>query len=226
MTESKPLVVLTRTTRFMRLVASSFRVIFRVVSRVRVEGLELAPRSGPLIVVANHTTVADPPLVAAWLQPALGRPIQFMAKEQLFATALRPVLRVFGAVRVRAGGSDVEAYRAGLSVLHGGGVLGLFPEGTRSADGIIAAPHIGAAMLAARSGVRVLPIGVSGGHRLLPPGARLPRFGVRLTLRVGAPFSVTLDSALDRRAAVEAAADAIMDRVAALVEPDQRPRAS
>jgi 1-acyl-sn-glycerol-3-phosphate acyltransferase len=219
-----PVVVLTRTTPFMRLVAAAFRLVFRLVARVRVEGLELAPRSGPLIVVANHTTIADPPLVAAWLQPALGRPIQFMAKEQLFASALRPLLRIFGALRVRAGGSDVEAYRAGMWVLRGGGVLGLFPEGTRSADGVVAEPRAGVALLAARSGVSVLPVGVSGGRRLLPPGARLPRYGVRLTLRVGELFTVTLDPALDRRAATEAAAETIMRRVAALVEPEQRGR--
>jgi len=219
-----PVVVLTRTTLFMRIVAAGFRLAFRLVARVHVEGLQHAPRSGPLLVVANHTTVADPPFVAAWLQPALGRPIQFMAKEQLFASRLRPILRIFGAVRVRAGGSDVEAYRAGLTVLRGGGVLGLFPEGTRSPDGVIAMPHAGAALLAARSGVTVLPVGVSGGHRLLPMGRNLPRLGIQLILRVGEPFTVTLDPSVERRAATEAASEAIMRRVAALVEPEQRGR--
>jgi 1-acyl-sn-glycerol-3-phosphate acyltransferase len=216
--------VLLRTTLFMRLVAAGFRLAFRVLTRMHVEGLGHAPRSGPLLVVANHTSAADPPLVAAWLQPALGRPIQFMAKEQLFASALRPLLRIFGAVRVRAGGSDAEAYRAGLTVMRGGGVLGLFPEGTRSPDGVIAEPHAGAALLAARSGVAVLPVGISGGQRLLPTGVTLPRFGTHLTLRIGEPFTITLDPALERRAATEAAADAIMRRIAALVDPDQRGR--
>jgi 1-acyl-sn-glycerol-3-phosphate acyltransferase len=208
----------------MRLVAAGFRVLFRAAARVDVQGLELAPRSGPLLVVANHTSIADPPFVAAWLQPALGRPIQFMAKEQLFGSPLRPLLRAFGAVRVRAGGSDVEAYRAGLAVMRGGSVLGLFPEGTRSATGVMAEPHAGVALLAARSGVPVLPVGISGGQRLLPPRARLPRLGVHLRLRVGEPFTVTLDRSLERREATEAAADQIMRRVAALVEPGQRGR--
>jgi 1-acyl-sn-glycerol-3-phosphate acyltransferase len=216
--------VMTRTTLFMRVVAAGFRLVFRAAARVRVEGLEHAPRTGPVLVVANHTTIADPPFVAAWLQPALGRPIQFMAKEQLFSSPLRPLLRAFGAVRVRAGGSDVEAYRAGLAVMRGGSVLGLFPEGTRSDDGVIAEPHAGVALLAARSGVPVLPVGISGGQRLLPPGARLPRVGVRLRLRVGEPFTVSLDPMLQRRAATKAAADVIMRRIAVLVEPEQRGR--
>jgi 1-acyl-sn-glycerol-3-phosphate acyltransferase len=208
----------------MRLVAAGFRLAFRVAARMHVDGLERVPRSGPLLIVANHTTAGDPPLVAAWLQPALGRPIQFMAKEQLFGSVLRPLLRIFGAVRVRAGGSDVEAYRAGLLVLRGGGVLGLFPEGTRSPDGVIGAAHAGAALLAARSGVTVLPVGISGGQRLLPTGVTLPRFGAHLTLRVGEPFTVSLDTSLERRAATEAAAEGIMRRIAALVDPDQRGR--
>ncbi|MGH3073359.1 MAG: lysophospholipid acyltransferase family protein [Gaiellales bacterium] len=216
--------VLTRLTPFKRLVAAGFRLLFRAVARVRVEGLEHVPRSGPLLIVANHTTIADPPFVAAWLQPALGRPIQFMAKEQLFSSPMRPLLRAFGAVRVRAGGSDVEAYRAGVAITHGGGVLGLFPEGTRSRDGVMAEPHAGVALLAARSGVPVLPVGVSGGQRLLPLGARLPRLGVRMRLRVGEPFTVTLDRGLDRRAATRAAADRIMGSIAKLVDPEQRGR--
>ena len=216
--------VLTGITLFKRIVAAGFRLLFRAVARVRVEGLEHVPRSGPLLVVANHTTIADPPFVAAWLQPALGRPIQFMAKEQLFGSPLRPLLQAFGAVRVRAGGSDVEAYRVGVALLRGGGVLGLFPEGTRSPTGVMAKPHAGVALIAARSGVPVLPVGISGGQRLLAPGARLPRFGVRLRLRVGQPFLVTLDRSLERRQATQAAADGIMGRIAALVEPEQRGR--
>lgn len=220
----EPIVVLTRTTPFMRCLAAAFRFLFRAVARVRVEGLENAPRSGPVLLVANHTTNADPPLVAAWLQPALGRPIQFMAKEQLFVPLFLPLLRRYGAIFVRAGGSDVEAYRAGLTVLRGGGVLGLFPEGTRSPDGRLGEAHPGAALLALRSGAAVLPVGVSGGQRFLGRHARLPSFGTRLVIRVGEPFTVTPIPATERRDATAAVADEIMRRISALVDVDQRGR--
>lgn len=220
----EPLVTLTRTTFGMRLMAGTFRFLFRAFARVRVHGLDDVPRSGPLIVVANHTTLADPPLVAAWLQPALGRPLQFMAKEQLFAFPLAPILRMYGAILVKAGGSDVEAYRAAVTVLRGGGVVAIFPEGTRSLDGAMREPHAGVALLAARSGAPILPVGVSGGHRLLPPGRSWPVYGTRLTIRVGRPFTVALDPTLDRRAATKAATDAIMSRIAVLVDADQRGR--
>src|SRR3990172_7131431 len=159
----EPLMTLTRTTLAMRLMAFALRCLFRAVARVRTSGLEDLPRTGPLIVVANHTTLVDPPLVAAWLQPALGRPIQFLAKEQLFVPLMRPILRMYGAIVVRAGGSDVEAYRAAVTVLRGGGgVVAIFPEGTRSLDGVMREPHAGVALIAARSGAPILPVGVSG----------------------------------------------------------------
>ena len=219
-----PLVTLTRTTPAMRLMAAGFRFLFRAFARVRTSGLEGLPQTGPLLVVANHTTLVDPPFVAAWLQPALGRPLQFLAKEQLFTPLLSQVLHLYGAILVKAGGSDVDAYRAAVTVLRAGGVVSVFPEGTRSLDGVMIEPRAGIALIAARTGAPILPVGISGGHRFLPSGRTLPAFGTRLTLRVGRPFTVTLDPALDRRAATEAATDEIMRRIAALIDADQRGR--
>jgi 1-acyl-sn-glycerol-3-phosphate acyltransferase len=222
--DREPLVTLTRTTFGMQLMAGGFRFLFRAFARVRTSGLDDLPRSGPLIVVANHTSNIDPPLVAAWLQPALGRPLQFLAKEQLFVPVLRPILRMYGAIVVRAGGSDVEAYRAAVTVLRGGGVVSIFPEGTRSLDGVMREPHAGVALIAARSGATILPVGISGAHRFLPPRRTLPVYGTQMIIRVGEPFSIQLDPTLDRRAAIHAATDQIMGRIAALVDPDQRGR--
>ena len=219
-----PVVALTRTTLVMRLMAVGLRFLFRAFARIRPSGLEDLPQSGPLIVVANHTTLVDPPFVAAWLQPALGRPLQFLAKEQLFTPTLSPILRMYGAIPVKAGGSDVDAYRAAVSVLRGGGVVSVFPEGTRSLDGVMIEPRAGIALIAARTGAPILPVGISGGHRFLPSGRTLPAFGTRLTLRVGRPFTISLDPTLDRRAATHAATDEIMSRIAALVDADQRGR--
>jgi 1-acyl-sn-glycerol-3-phosphate acyltransferase len=217
-------------TPFKRGLAASIRAVARSLARVRVVGAEALPREGPLIVVANHLSNLDPILVAAWLQPALGRPIHFMAKEQLFRWPLAPLLRAYGTILVRAGGRDVEAYRAGLDVLERGGVLGIFPEGTRSRSGAMQEALPGAAMLALRGGVPILPVGLTGTDRLLGRGSWIPRIGCRVTIRVGQPFRLDAGTpvagssapAPDRRAAIHAGTDRIMSSIAALL-PQDRP---
>jgi 1-acyl-sn-glycerol-3-phosphate acyltransferase len=200
------------------------RFILSALARVRVSGLENLPTEGPLIVVANHMSNADPPLVAGWLTPALGRQMHILAKEQIFVPVIGGILRRLGATPVRAGGSDIEAYRVARAVLDGGEVLCIFPEGTRSHTGALSEPKPGVAMLATRSGVQVLPVGVSGTDRFLGRGQRFPRLGTHIELRVGRPFTLRLDSTLPRRQAIKAASDEIMRRIAALVDERHRGR--
>ncbi|HXR27098.1 MAG TPA: lysophospholipid acyltransferase family protein [Candidatus Baltobacteraceae bacterium] len=223
--------VLGSTSPFLRLASIVLRGVFGAVARVRYEGPAALVRTGPLLLVANHTSNIDPPLVAAWLQPRLGRPIQFLAKEQLFVPALRPLLEHAGAILVRAGGSDVQAYHDALVVLRGGGIVGLFPEGTRSADGLLGEARPGVALLAMRAGVPILPVAISGAQRFLPREGRIPRWGTRITIRVGEPFSIgaadataRAGGAVQRRRRTEAATTEIMVRLAALLAPAQRGR--
>jgi len=208
-------------TRFAALVA---RAVLSVLARVRVEVDGELPKEGPLIVVANHMSNADPPLVAGWLTPKLGRQMHVLAKEGLFVPVVGFVLRQLGATPVRSGGSDMEAYRVARGFLDRGEILCIFPEGTRSPDGVIAEPKPGVAMLATRTGVPILPIGISGSDRFLGRGARFPRIGARITLKVGRPFTVTLDTSIPRREAIQKASDEIMSRVAALVDESHRGR--
>lgn len=229
--ERGPVRVLRSTSPFLRLASLVLRGVFGSVARIRYEGPATLPRVGPLLLVANHTSNIDPPLVAAWLQPRLGRPIQFLAKEQLFVPALRPLLDHAGAILVRAGGSDVQAYHDALMVLRGGGIVGLFPEGTRSLDGRLGEAHPGVALLALRAGVPILPVGISGAQRFLPREGRVPAFGSRITIRVGEPFAIGdapsdagATTAAGRRRRTEAATTGIMTRLAALLEPAQRGR--
>ena len=209
---------------FQRAVALLVRLSLSAVARIRVEGLEHVPRGGPLIVVANHVSNADPPLVGAFLLPALGRPLHWLAKEPLFRGPVGAFLRAQRVYPVRAGGSDVDAYRTARGVLERGGVMIIFPEGTRSPDGRLSEARPGVALLAWRTGVPVLPVGVVGAQRFLSRGARLPRFGAPLAVRVGPPFLVELDRSLPRRKAVARATDALMGRIAALLPPEQRGR--
>ena len=229
--ERSPVRVLRSTSLFLRLASLVLRGVFGAVARVRYEGPATLPQAGPLLLVANHASNIDPPLVAAWLQPRLGRPIQFLAKEQLFVPALRPLLGHAGAILVRAGGSDVQAYHDALVVLRGGGVVGLFPEGTRSLDGLLGEAHPGVALLAMRAGAPILPVGVSGAQRFLPREGRFPALGTRITIRVGEPFTVGgadegagQGGAAQRRQRTQAATAEIMAHLAALLAPAQRGR--
>jgi 1-acyl-sn-glycerol-3-phosphate acyltransferase len=229
--ERSPVHVLTSTSPFLRLASLVLRGVFGAVARVHYEGPPTLPQAGPLLLVANHTSNIDPPLVAAWLQPRLGRPIQFLAKEQLFVPALRPLLDHAGAILVRAGGSDVQAYHDALVVLRGGGIVGLFPEGTRSIDGLLGEAHPGVALLALRAGVPILPVGISGAQQFLPRAGRVPAFGTRITIRVGEPFRIDsgeaepgASGAAQRRGWTDAATAKIMTRLGALLAPSQRGR--
>jgi 1-acyl-sn-glycerol-3-phosphate acyltransferase len=200
------------------------RFILRALARVTIETTGELPKDGPLIVVANHLSNADPPLVAGWLTPMLGRQLQILAKAGLFFWPMGPIIRRLGATPVRAGGSDIEAYRVARDVLDKGGVLCVFPEGTRSLDGVMGEAKPGVAMLATRSAAPVLPVGVSGTDKLLGRGARFPRIGARVTVRIGQPFTVTLDPSQPRRAAMHAASDEIMRAIAALTDERHRGR--
>jgi 1-acyl-sn-glycerol-3-phosphate acyltransferase len=209
-----------------RIAAALARFGLSALARVHVELDGELPKEGPLIVVANHLSNADPPLVAGWLTPRLGRQLHILAKESLFVGPIGAILRQLGATPVRSGGSDIEAFRVALGVLDRGEVLCIFPEGTRSGDGKLAQAKPGVAMLATRSGVPILPVGVSGTDRFLGRGGRFPRIGSRITLRVGRPFVVALDPTLPRRESIQRASDEIMSHIAELVDQRHRGRYS
>jgi 1-acyl-sn-glycerol-3-phosphate acyltransferase len=207
-----------------RIAAALCRLMLRLGARVTIQVDGEIPSDGPLIVVANHISFADPPFVAGWLTALLGRQMHILAKRGLFKPVVGTVLRWLGAVPVKSGGSDVEAYRVARGVLDRGEVLCIFPEGTRSWNGALIEPKPGVAMLATRLGTPILPVGVSGTDALLGRGRRLPRLRAPIRLHVGRPFTLTLDPALSHRAAMNAASDELMRHIAALIDERHRGR--
>jgi len=200
------------------------RLVLRLGARVTVEIDGELPQHGPLIVVANHISAADPPLVAGWLTKLLGRRLHILAKETLFVGPVGWFLRSQGVTAVKRGGSDIEAYRAAKAVLDRGDVLCIFPEGTRSFDGVLAEPKPGVAMLATRESVPILPVGISGSDWFLGRGKALPRLRAPIRLHIGKPFTLELDPGKPRRAAMNAASDELMRRIAELVDERHRGR--
>ena len=213
-----------------RLFAFGARLLVQALTlgRVRVDGLDRLradPRlRGPVIAVANHVSNVDPPLVGGWLAAGLERRLAFLAKEQLFRGRIGGFMRSQGMIPVRAGRSDVDALRQARSVLERGGVVVVFPEGTRSPDGVIGEAFPGAAMLAARPDAWIVPVGVIDTDLLMPRGSRLPRFGTRVTVAFGEPFQLTLDPSLHRRESLAAGSEELMAHIAALLPERQQGR--
>ncbi len=159
--------------------------VLRLYFRGRVYGTEHVPRSGPLIVVANHASDFDPPILSC----AVRRPVSYMAKEELFKVpVLSQAIKLYGAYPVKRGSADRSAIREALKQLEQGWAVGIFLQGTRTADGSIPNPKIGAALIAAKAQVPLLPVSLWGTHKIFAKGSSLPR-SVPLTMRIGAPIS-------------------------------------
>jgi len=135
------------------------RIVLALIRRWEVHGTEKMPLSGGAIVIANHISYWDPVVVGC----ALKRRIYFMAKAELFnIPVLGPVISRLGAFPVRRDGPDPSSLRRSIKLLKNNQLIGIFPEGTRSHSGDILAPHLGAAMLALKVGVPIVPVAVTG----------------------------------------------------------------
>jgi 1-acyl-sn-glycerol-3-phosphate acyltransferase len=186
-------------------------------ARWDVEGRENVPRSGPLIIVSNHLNNIDPPLVGA----SVPRTVHFMAKQELFEKHwVRTIVQAYGAFKVRRGQLDRQSMRQALDKLRDGMVVGMFPEGKRSFNQQLQSPQPGAALIAARSGALILPVGISGSEQMKGFGSIWHR--PRITVKIGQPF--VLSSAEGRRTHARLAqySDSIMEHIAELLPESYR----
>ena len=213
-------------TPLISLVAFAARIFSRAVTRVSIEGaLDALPHDGPLIIAANHASNLDVPIIGSWLIPRLGRRIHWLGKKELFDWPIIGWVAAHGGVHpVDRGAADVEAFRLAQRILDEGHVLFVFPEGTRSPDGVLQEARDGIALLALRTGAPVVPIGIAGSNGVWPKGQRLPHPGGRVTVRVGRPFRPAdeLPPGTDRSSAKRLTTNLIMRRIAELLPARQR----
>ena len=188
---------------FARWIASR---LYHVPYRLRVDGADNTPSTGGVVVVVNHSTFAEGPLVLG----ALPRGIVFLIKRELFVGPIGWTLRRMGHLALNRDTVDRAPLLEAQRILRAGGVVGIFPEGTRG-EGQMAVAHNGAAWLATSTGATVLPVACRGTYRA--SGTRR-RFRPRVDLLVGKPLSLPSQRG---RAAVTAATEQIRVALADLV---------
>jgi 1-acyl-sn-glycerol-3-phosphate acyltransferase len=174
----------------------------RLYFRLRITGAERIPREGPVIIAPNHKSFWDSFFIAA----ATTRPVRYMGKSELFEKGAGRLLVALGAFPVRRGTSDDEALETARTVLRQGGVLALFPEGTRVRDpDELGEPRSGAGRLALELGVPLLPAAISGTENLFFGPVPKPR-------RVAVSFGESIEVAA-RDTSTAAAHELVAERV-------------
>ncbi len=191
--------------------------VTRVWVRLGVSGRDHVPARGACIVVANHASYVD----AVVLGSACPRRLRFMITGPIYRMLrLRWFYYMMGSIPVSAESPDPGALKTALRTLNSGGAVGIFPEGQRMPDGVPGSGKAGVAVLAARTGVPVVPAAILGAHRVMPVGAIFPR-PRRIRVVFGAPM-VFPEPASPRasREQIDAFAEQVMSEIRRLLGND------
>jgi 1-acyl-sn-glycerol-3-phosphate acyltransferase len=199
------------------------RFLVFMFGRWEVKGRANIPAKGPLLIVCNHLHLADPPIVAA----SIPLKCVFMAKEELFRDGWsRFWVGNFGAFPVSRGGTTIEAIRRAEKWLKKGFSLIVFPEGGRSPNARLQPALLGAAFIAERAGVPVLPVSISGTEKLQKMRLKNMLWAFfhhpRITVTIGTSFIPTSPDGRPAKERRRALTDDMMKRIAALLPPEYR----
>jgi 1-acyl-sn-glycerol-3-phosphate acyltransferase len=164
------------------------RPVIRTLYRAHVLGIEHVPIDGPAIISANHRSFFDSPLLMA-MAP---RPVVFLGKaEYMDARSTKFLFPAFGMVPIKRDvkKASMAALTTAAELLAAGKLVGIYPEGTRSRDGMLHRGHSGVAHLAMISGAPIIPVGLTGTERVQPIGTSVPRpFRGPVTIQFGEPI--------------------------------------
>ncbi len=163
--------------------------LLRLTVRIKIEGKEHLPKQGPVILAANHRSFLD----SMFIPLIVHRRVTFVAKAEYFDDKKTAwFFRAVGQIPIRREGGTASqgALDAAADVLAHGGVFGIYPEGTRTRDGLLHRGHTGVARLALRCNAPIVPVGLVGTDHVQPINRKLPRFGQTVIIRFGEPIDM------------------------------------
>jgi 1-acyl-sn-glycerol-3-phosphate acyltransferase len=184
------------------------QLLLRLTFRLRVLGTENLPTEGSVLLAGNHSGFLDGPIVMIMLP----RPSAFLVKSELYSGPLRHVLNFARQIPVHRGTPDRAALRAALDILAGGGVLGVFPEGTRGSGDLATIQH-GIGYLALRGMCPVVPVICKGTAAALPKGKVLPRWRTPIEVVFGPAFTIDVTGDPRARTTIADAAEQVRTRL-------------
>lgn len=202
--------------RFLRGIVGA---LIRILCRLEVEGMEHVPDDGSFLLVTNHLHWLDTPLVAVVFPY---RCFVFAGEKWEAHWLLGPFLSSVGAIFINRGEVDRKALRKAYAILHEGGVLGMAPEGTRSKTGSLQKGRSGAAYIAYRAGVSLLPTAMTGQADLFPSVRRFRRARVRVAFGPTFEPAPVPEGAKAGVAEISEFSEEIMYRLAAMLPPEYR----
>ena len=170
-------------------------IIFKLIFRLKIIGSENIPKTGSFVIVANHLSLLDGFVLVSSVKPK----VTFMSAAYLFKMPfVGNILREVGAIPVQGKGSDIALIKKSMRVLQAGGVLGIFPEGriTNEKDGFSA--KAGAAYLAIKADVPIIPMAIKGADKALPTGAKFPKLN-KIEVKIGKPISSSKKIKLNKK---------------------------
>jgi len=203
------------TVMFVRFFRWLSNAAFTLLSTRKIKGLENIPPQGPYILVSNHLSRVDAPLLLTVIKNnnVTGWAAAKYRTHPLFGL----IVRLGGGIFIRRGEVDREPLSAGVAWLREGNIFGIAAEGTRSKTGVLIRAKTGAASLADQAKVPILPIAIMGTESMMSNLLRLRRS--RLAVHIGVPFYLPPLQEKERTVGLRRNADEIMCRIAAMMPP-------
>lgn len=186
------------------------RVVAWLCFRYRVVGS--VPRSGGLLIAANHASYFDIPLLGCGMR----RRAWYLGRSDLFVPVLKGLLQWLGWIPLKLGRLDRRAFERAVALIKEGKVVVIFPEGGRTLDGRLREAKPGLGMIVAQTGCPVVPAHLDGTYEVLPAGAKRPRFHP-VTVRFGEPVAFSPPADIGKaRQFYRQVSQTVMERIAAL----------